>query len=215
MLHLHQKVGAHTYNRQFDRAKITFRSSYCSHFPTRPATVPRNIWKTSFLHICEYHRFPCSTLPVGITICYCCLDLIMTRVIAAESAATFKSTYSSRISSFTAPSKMIKTAPIETKSQFGVLVASILSSRNVVLFDGLRLFAKHVGSRLDCSNYCIVAALVGETQINTLHGWLRSRCLTLECTHVTYYSLFMAALVSTPLRYMHGLVPTPQHSSSK
>ena len=50
--------------------------------------------------------------------------------------------------------------PIETKSQIGILVASMFSIFIFLLFVGLRLFAKHIGSRLDCSDYCIVAALV-------------------------------------------------------
>jgi hypothetical protein len=64
---------------------------------------------------------------------------------------------------------MIKTAPIETKSQIGILVASIFSIIIVLLFVGLRLFAKHIGFRLDRSDYCIVTALVGVLQARTLH----------------------------------------------
>jgi len=62
--------------------------------------------------------------------------------------------------SFATLSKTIKTMPIETKSQIGILVASMFSIFIFLLFVGLRLFAKHIGSRLDCSDYCIVAALV-------------------------------------------------------
>jgi hypothetical protein len=177
--------------------------------------VPRDNWKTPLLYKHEDHRFSSGLLPVGMTVYYYCSDLTMTGVIAAESAATSKSTHNSSVSSFATPSKMINTVPIETKSQIGILVASIFSILIVLLFVGLRLFAKHIGSRLDCSDYCIVAALVGEPETHTHHIWLRFRCLTLDCIHLAYCSFFMAVLASTPLRYMHGLVPTPRHSSSK
>lgn len=55
---------------------------------------------------------------------------------------------------------MISTIPIENSGQVGILVASAISIFIVLLFVGLRLAAKQIGSRLDYSDYCIIAALV-------------------------------------------------------
>ena len=55
---------------------------------------------------------------------------------------------------------MTSIVPIENSGQVGVLVASAIAIFIVVLFVGLRLIAKRIGSRLDYSDYCIVAALV-------------------------------------------------------
>ena len=57
MLDLHRERGIYSHDCHFDCAKDTFRSSYADillakriRTPTRPATVPRDNWKTSLLY---------------------------------------------------------------------------------------------------------------------------------------------------------------------
>lgn len=56
---------------------------------------------------------------------------------------------------------MTRMIPIENSRQVGVLVASSISILIATASVGLRLVAKSIWNRLDCSDYCIIAALVG------------------------------------------------------
>jgi hypothetical protein len=50
--------------------------------------------------------------------------------------------------------------PIENNGQLGLLAASAISIFIATVFVVLRLIAKHMGTRIDYSDYCIVVALV-------------------------------------------------------
>ncbi|KAF9697828.1 hypothetical protein EKO04_004378 [Ascochyta lentis] len=70
---------------------------------------------------------------------------------------------------------MKMTVPIENGGQIGILIASAVSIFTVVFFVSLRLIAKWIGSRLDYSDYCIIAALACNTALHT--------CCMLLVTH--------------------------------
>ena len=112
---------------------------------------------------------------------------------------------------------MTSIVPIENSGQVGVLVASAIAIFIVVLFVGLRLIAKRIGSRLDYSDYCIIAALVrcmrDEVWLSTANTIFRHG--TQRYIHVACSSLPMAASVFTRLRFMHGSVQIQRLSSSR
>jgi hypothetical protein len=54
--------------------------------------------------------------------------------------------------------------PIENNGQIGLLAASAISISIAAVFVVLRLIAKHMGTRIDYSDYCIVVALVSNLE---------------------------------------------------
>jgi hypothetical protein len=59
-------------------------------------------------------------------------------------------------------SSMTDTIPIENGQQVGILVTSLISILIVIVAVGLRLVAKWIANRIDYSDYCILAASVGQ-----------------------------------------------------
>jgi hypothetical protein len=57
---------------------------------------------------------------------------------------------------------MTDTIPIENGQQVGILVTSSISILIVIVAVGLRLVAKWIANRIDYSDYCILAASVGQ-----------------------------------------------------
>ncbi|KAH7130091.1 hypothetical protein B0J11DRAFT_243866 [Dendryphion nanum] len=62
---------------------------------------------------------------------------------------------------------MTTTVPIENSGQVGLLVSSSISIFIVVVAVILRLIAKHIASKLDYSDYCIVGALIWNTALHS------------------------------------------------
>jgi hypothetical protein len=57
---------------------------------------------------------------------------------------------------------MTDSIPIENGQQVGILVTSSISISIVIVAVGLRLVAKRIASRIDYSDYCILAATVSQ-----------------------------------------------------
>lgn len=87
------------YESRFDCAKNNLRFSSANSLLAERIRTPGNcaaqFWKRSSQH--EYHRFISRSFPFDMTVCYYCSDSMTTRVIAAESATTSKSTHSSSV----------------------------------------------------------------------------------------------------------------------
>lgn len=55
--------------------------------------------------------------------------------------------------------------PIENGQQVSIVVISFISILLAIVSVGLRLVARSIGNKIDYSDYCIIAALVGQTSI--------------------------------------------------
>ncbi|CAO2648769.1 Nn.00g097180.m01.CDS01 [Neocucurbitaria sp. VM-36] len=62
---------------------------------------------------------------------------------------------------------MTTTLPIENGNQFGILVTSTFSIFIATISVVLRFIAKNIGSRIDYSDYCTLAAMIWNTALHT------------------------------------------------
>jgi hypothetical protein len=87
---------------------------------------------------------------------------------------------------------MMETIPIENGQQVSILVTSSISILIAIVSVGLRLVAKSIGNRIDYSDYCIIAALVGQTSHKEITSVLTCLPAMKHCTarllHLTSYT---------------------------
>jgi len=82
---------------------------------------------------------------------------------------------------------MTDTIPIENGQQVGILVTSSVSILMVIVAVGLRLTAKRIANRIDYSDYCILAALVGQDwEAKQSYANKSARYATLHSTLVVF-----------------------------